>query len=151
MGLLGESDGEGDEANNSGSSNGLLDLEQAVCNKYPLLIQRPGEIEDEERSKSLISEFKAGDTGDRITRWLLHKLQSSSLEVELLARFSEGLSLNADTEKWQEEVINFWFFDSANLPPSAYKVEPTRTLFTTSALVDLGKVAPTGFSDVYHI
>ena len=132
-GILCESDGEieveveGDGTDILDPSNESVDLEQATHNKYPRLLEQLGEVEDEEMSKSLLSGFIQGDTSDRINRWLLHKLQSSRLEVELLARFSEGLRPTADTKQWLEEVHKFWFVDSANLPPSAYKAEPTLT------------------------
>jgi len=60
---------------------------------------------------------------------------SSSIEVELLARFSRASSPDGNendpwppsdtSERWQEEVLYFWFIDDANLPPSAYEATAT--------------------------
>lgn len=138
---------EGDENDILQTSNGSVDPEQAEYNRYPRLLTRPGEDEDERISKALLSEFKSGDTGDRITRWLLHKLRSSCSEVELLARFTDGLDRTVDTDKWQEEVLYFWFVDSSNLPPSAYEVEPTLTALPSSDLTDLSKMPPKRFGE----
>ena len=136
-GLLPE---EGDENDILQTFDGSVDPEQAEYYKFPRLLARPGEDEDEKRSKDLLSQFKPGDTGDRITRWLLHKLRSSCSEVELLARYTDGLDRTVDTQKWQEEVLYFWFMDSANLPPSAYELDPTLTAVPSSTLTDPNKV-----------
>jgi hypothetical protein len=141
---------ESDENDILQTSDGSVDPEQAEYNKFPRLLERPGEGEDEKRSKELLSQFKPGDTGDRITRWLLHKLRSSCSEVELLARYTDGLDRTVDTQKWQEEVLYFWFMDSANLPPSAYEVDPTLTA-VPSTLTDLNKVTPKLFGEKHFI
>jgi hypothetical protein len=144
-GLLAEE--EGDENDILRTSDGVVGPEQAEYNKYPRLLERPGEGEDEKSSKALLSEFKSGDTGDRITRWLLHKLRSSCSEVELLKRFTPGLDHTVDTDKWQEEVLYFWYIDSANLPPSAYELEPTLTAFPSTRLTDPNKASPKPFAE----
>jgi hypothetical protein len=133
------------------TSDGSVDPEQAEYNIFPWLLERPGEDEDEKKSKELLSQFKPGDTGDRITRWLLHKLRSSCSEVELLARYTDGLDRTVDTQKWQEEVLYFWFMDSANLPPSAYEVDPTLTAIPSSTFTDLNKVTPKLFGEKHFI
>jgi len=129
------------------TSDGVIGSEQAEYKRYPRLLERPGEGEDEKWSKALLSEFRTGDKGDRITRWLLHKLRSSCSEVELLKRFTPGLDHTVDTDKWQEEVLYFWFVDSANLPPSAYELEPTLTALPSSRLTDPNKVSPKLFGE----
>ena len=148
-GLLAED--EGDKNDILRTSDGVVGPEQAEYNKYPLLLERPGEDEDERRSKELLSEFRSGDTGDRITRWLLHKLRSSCSEVELLKRFTPGLDRTVDTNKWQEEVLYFWFIDSANLPPSAYELEPTFTAISSTRLTDPNKAPPKLFGEKHFI
>jgi hypothetical protein len=142
---------ESDENDILQTSDGSVDPEQAEYNKFPRLLERPGEDEDEKRSKELLSQFKPGDTGDRITRWLLHKLRSSCSEVELLARYTDGLDRTLDTQKWQEEVLYFWFTDSANLPPSAYEVDPTLTAIPSSTLTDLNNATPQLFGEKHFI
>jgi hypothetical protein len=124
--------------------------EQAEYSRYPRLLERPGEDEDERRSKKLLSDFRSGDTGDRITRWLLHKLRTSCSEVELLKRYN-GLDRTVDTDKWQEEVLYFWFVDSANLPPSAYELEPTITDFSSSRLTNPDNASPKLFAEKQFI
>jgi hypothetical protein len=156
-GLFGEAEDEGEsdsvsiseESDILKTSNGTVSLEQTEYNKYPLLLQQPDE--DDKFSRYLISGFKQDNTGDRITKWLLHKLRSSCSEVELLARYSEGLGPPMDTEKWEQEVLEFWFVDSANLPPSAYQLEPTLTASPPSAFTDPNKVATTRFGDAHLI
>jgi hypothetical protein len=129
---------------------GTVDPEEAEYNKYSVLRQKPEEIEDEKKSKILLTGFKTGDTGDRITCWLLHKLRLSCLEVELLARFSEGQG-PVDTEKWQEEVLEFWFVDSAHLPTAAYEATPAHTSFPHSPLTEQSKLARTNFEEAQFI
>ncbi len=145
MGLLpGE---EGDEIDILPASDGSIGPEKSQYSIYPQLLDQPDRDEDEQSSKQLLSEFRSGDTGDRITRWLLHKLRSSCSEVELLARFAAGLDRPVDTQKWQEEVLYFWFMDSANLPPSAYQLEPTLTADPSPPVTDPNNVQHKPFSD----
>jgi hypothetical protein len=66
-----------DETNILATANGEVDPGQAEYNTYPVLLPEPSEIEEEKKTQSLISEFRTGDTGNRITRWMLHKLKSS--------------------------------------------------------------------------
>jgi hypothetical protein len=141
----------GEEIDLSQFSTGLVDAEQAEYNKYRLLLEKPEEREEENKSKVLLTDFNEGDVGDRITCWLLHKLRLSGLEVELLARVADELGRSKDREKWQEEVLEFWFFDSANLPASAYKVEPTFTPFPPPPMTDLIKESHERFGNVYLI
>jgi hypothetical protein len=131
--------------------DGSIDPGHAEYNIFPRLLARPDEYEDEKVSKELLSEFKDGDTGDRIARWLLHKLRSSCSEVELLARYSNGLSRTVDNQKWQEEVLYFWFMDSTNLPPSAYELDPTLTAVPSTIITDPTKVTPKPFGEKHFI
>jgi hypothetical protein len=120
----------GEDGEDSDILTGLDGSTISDYDRFPLLLEQPDNEKDDVKSKSLISQFKDGDPGDRITRWLLHKLRSSCSEVELLARLSASDELDplADTSKWQEEVLEFWFLDSTTkLPPSAYKVQASIT------------------------
>lgn len=120
-------DDEGDIALQS--PNGTVDMAQAEYHRYPLLLQKPHD--DEKTFQELISDF--ADPGDRITRWLLHKLKSSCSEVELCARVSDdvaGQHDQHDTADWQEAVLRHWFHDAAVLPPAAFA--PNRTATTTA-------------------
>jgi hypothetical protein len=149
MGLLPKEAGE--ESDILQTSNGLVDPEKAEYAKFSQLLDLPGMDEDEKRSKELLSEFNSGDTGDRITRWLLHKLRSSCSEVELLSRFTDGLDRPVDIQKWQEEVLYFWFMDSAMLPPSAYELDPTVTAVPSSNVTDPEKVEHKPFGEKHYI
>lgn len=97
--------------------------------RYSLLLGQPAEEKIERDIKSLISDFNPQDPGDRIARWILHRLRSSYSEVELLERISvqHGLDPPANMGKWQEDVLEFWFLDSTFMPPSAYQVQHTPT------------------------
>jgi hypothetical protein len=155
-GLLGEGrdeevDSEGEERVILKSPDGSPNFQLSEYQKYSLLLEQPGHKGNKEWSKTLLTRFNQNDIGDRITRWLLHKLRSSCSEVELLARYSEGLGLAVDTKKWQEEVLNFWFIDDANLPASAYQVEPTLTAISSPSLTDLNGVVPTRFGNREYI
>jgi hypothetical protein len=155
-GLLGEGRdeevvSEDEESDILKSPDGSPNFERSEYQKYSLLLEQPDHKGSEEWSKTLITRFKQDDVGDRITRWLLHKLRSSCSEVELLARYAEGLGPTVDTEKWQEEVLYFWFIDDANLPASAYQHEPTLTAFSPSTLTDLNRAVPTRFGNREYI
>ena len=155
-GLFGEDEneddeGEGEQIDLLQPSIGSVDPERTEYEKYPLLLEKPEEKEDENKSKVLLTDFKEGDVGDRITCWLLHKLRSSGLEVELLASFTDGLDRFTDTEKWQEEVLQFWFFDSSNQHPSAYEVEPTLTALPRTPVKEPNKGSRKRFDDAQLI
>lgn len=155
-GLLGEGRddevvSEGEEIDILKGPDGSPNFEQSEYQKYSLLLEQAEHKGNEEWSKALITRFKQDDIGDRITRWLLHKLRSSCSEVELLARYSEGLDPTVDTEKWQEEVLNFWFIDDANLPASAYQLQPTLTAISPSSLTDLNRTVPKRFGNREYI
>jgi hypothetical protein len=143
----GEDEAEVEEIDLLRPSIGSVEPIKPKYDKYSILLGKPEVKEDENKSKVLLTDFKQGDVGDRITCWLLHKLRSSGMEVELLARLADGVDRSGVTEKWQEEVLEFWFFDSANLPASAYEVEPTtHTAFPPSPLTETKKFSD-HFSD----
>jgi hypothetical protein len=145
-GLLGE--GEESEAQNEDVDilNNSKESLMSEYERFPLLLEQPNEEKVDEKTVSLISEFDPRDRGDRIARWLLHKLRSSCGEVELLARISasdHGLEPFTTTGKWQEEVLDFWFLDSTILSPSAYQVQATVNKFDipTSPFADKNNVS----------
>lgn len=129
----------------------------AEYERFPLLLEQPnGEMADGAWN-SLITDFDPEDPGDRVERWLLHKLRSSCSEVELLARISasDGLGPFTTTEKWQEEVLEFWFLDSTVLPPSAYQVQDTVSKYDipTSPFADKNNVSlfKSGQAQLFHL
>jgi hypothetical protein len=138
----------------------LRDMDSPIITEYdrfPILLQQPENQHDEDVSRALITDFDPNNVGDRITKWLLHKLRSSSVEVEFLARHSrpstpaaEDSNLNVPfqpTDKWQEEVLDFWFFDDTKLPPSAYAVEATADSADLPRSPDIWSCYPPSFAD----
>lgn len=86
---------------------------------FPLLFPR---TEDAKASLgNLITEFDEGNKSSRINRWLLYTLQTSPLEVDLLADIFLQLTsiLNfsqwkTDLNQWQISVLSWWGKDEAN-------------------------------------
>lgn len=69
----------------------------------------------------LVSDFKEGDKSDLINRWLLQKLRTSPMEVELLhSTFLSHLSI-WDINRWEQDVLYFWSRDDANIPPDSFQ------------------------------
>ncbi|CAJ2507943.1 Uu.00g091290.m01.CDS01 [Anthostomella pinea] len=70
----------------------------------------------------LLSETRTGDKSDYINRWLLHKLHFSAMEAELLwCTFRSRLKI-LDIDRWQQDVLHFWWRDqAANLPPALFE------------------------------
>lgn len=71
----------------------------------------------------LIQDAKESDKTDFINRWLLHRLRTSAVEVELLySLFISSSSLTIlDFEQWQQDVLFYWTRDQqARLPPERY-------------------------------
>jgi hypothetical protein len=97
-------------------------IERSQFVKFPVLLPRPGSKE----VQLFNSGPKAGETshgaGDHINQWLLHQLRSSPLDVNLLARTFEGNYGHIKGEKWQFDVLAFWFKDGARKRASEYHV-----------------------------
>lgn len=71
----------------------------------------------------LIQDAKESDKTDFINRWLLHRLRTSAVEVELLySLFMSSSSLTIlDFEQWQQDVLFYWTRDDqARLPPERF-------------------------------
>ncbi|KAI1505880.1 hypothetical protein F5X99DRAFT_173828 [Biscogniauxia marginata] len=91
----------------------------------PNLSSREKHIDDAAREvniHALLSESKAEDKSDYINRWLLHKLHLSAMEAEVLwSTFRLRLKI-LDVDRWQRDVLHFWWRDpAANLPPAQFK------------------------------
>lgn len=80
----------------------------------------PTSVEDRAKLEFLITEFDENNKSDRINRWLLYKLQTSPLEIDLLARIFLKLVNILDFRQWEEKVLYFWGRDTANKPPGAF-------------------------------
>lgn len=75
----------------------------------------------EKRMDSLLSVFDEKDTGNRIERWMLHKLRSSSFEVVVFAGFFHGIRSLFGGELWDTQFEVFWFSDGAKPDPSRFR------------------------------
>lgn len=92
--------------------------------KYPLLLPLPNvkfpykpEITNQsERSNRTIMQASSSepyDTTGRINEWLLWRLRLSALDVNLLARTFQALSVTNNTpHRWQNSVLRVWFRDA---------------------------------------
>ncbi|KAI0157330.1 hypothetical protein GGR57DRAFT_63698 [Xylariaceae sp. FL1272] len=81
--------------------------------------KRIAEAAREANIHSLLSRTKAEDKTDYINRWLLHKLHESAMEAELLwTTFRSRLKI-LDIERWQRDVLQFWWRDELFDPPAA--------------------------------
>lgn len=69
---------------------------------------------------TLVIESAGDNKSDYINRWLLHRLRTSPLEVDLLYTiFSSTLKVK-NTRRWQEDVLYWWSRDGANKSKEAY-------------------------------
>jgi hypothetical protein len=60
---------------------------------------------------SLLSTVESDDKREYINRWLLHKLHHSAMEAELLwTTFRAKLKI-LDIDRWQRDVLHFWWRD----------------------------------------
>jgi hypothetical protein len=90
--------------------------------KYPLLLL-PARMTDEHVVDFEPKSNERSDiTMNRINEWMLGKLFSSPLEVNLLARTFEGTVGKMTQDDWQLSVLKFWHQDgmvtAANPAPS---------------------------------
>lgn len=71
----------------------------------------------------LVQDSNESDKTDFINRWLLHRLRTSTVEIELLySLFVSASSLHIlNLEQWQQDVLFYWTRDEqARLPPERY-------------------------------
>jgi hypothetical protein len=91
--------------------------------KFPLLLPIPGNKDfplpapnpqpDDKKEEDI---HKKQNPSDRINDWLLTKLRSSPLDVNLLVRTSESIVGHIITgEKWQFDVLMFWYNDGSKV------------------------------------
>jgi hypothetical protein len=78
--------------------------------KFPLLMHNPATQRIELKDSCLnLTEDPVEDAENRVDQWLFHQLRSSALDVNLLARIYQSMYGTIDGEKWQHDVIAFWF------------------------------------------
>jgi hypothetical protein len=94
--------------------------------KFPLLLPYPGNKKIQLQDQTPIPDDEEEDIherinpSDRINGWLLQKLRSSPLDVNLLARTFESLFGHIG-ERWQIEVLEFWYKDGSNEKATEYR------------------------------
>lgn len=85
----------------------------------------------------LVPDANESDKTDFINRWLLHRLRTSAVEVELLYSvfFSSSSLAILDLDRWQQDVLFYWTRDEqARLPPERY-IGPITSQYTQSQSV----------------
>ncbi|KAI0491227.1 hypothetical protein F4859DRAFT_460778 [Xylaria cf. heliscus] len=84
----------------------------------PIRAKRVKEAAREANMHSLLSTAESEDKSEYINRWLLHKLHHSAMEAELLwTTFRSKLKI-LDIDRWQRDVLNFWWRDEPFDPAS---------------------------------
>lgn len=103
--------------------------------KFPIIL--PQSAVGKADLDRLISDFNEKDKGDRIKLWMLDKLRTSPLEVELLVRVFLQVKRILDIREWQKDmsewefrVLFYWERDEANKVAEAFN--GPRTIQSTS-------------------
>jgi hypothetical protein len=94
----------------------------------------PASIKGKVALRVLITEFDENNKGDRISRWMLHKLCTSPLDADLLGRVFLNLLNLFNFRQWRTDLLHFqqsvlflWERDEAHKPPAAFKTLQTST------------------------
>lgn len=99
---------------------------------YPFRAEMFASAAKEFLIEHLIQDANESDKTDFINRWLLHRLRTSAVEVELLySLFISSSSLTIlNMEQWQQDVLFYWTRDEqARLPPERY-IGPVTSEYT---------------------
>ncbi|KAI1746350.1 hypothetical protein F4680DRAFT_442623 [Xylaria scruposa] len=84
----------------------------------PVRAKQVKEAAREANMHSLLSTAESEDKSEYINRWLLHKLHHSAMEAELLwTTFRSRLKI-LDIDRWQRDVLTFWWRDDLIDPMS---------------------------------
>lgn len=84
----------------------------------PFKAKRVEEAAREANIHSLLSATDSNNKSEYIDRWLLHKLHHSAMEAELLwSTFRSRLKI-LDIDRWQRDVLRFWWHDGPLEPES---------------------------------
>jgi len=103
---------------------------ESLYSMFPLLL--PNSDKGKADLDVLITEFEEKDKNDRINRWMLHKLQTSYYEVDLLLRVFFEIAKIIDfrhwptgTTEWELWVLLCWKWDKANKSADFFKTTQT--------------------------
>ncbi|KAI0407495.1 hypothetical protein F4802DRAFT_24499 [Xylaria palmicola] len=92
----------------------------------PVRARQANEAAREANMHSLLSSSESEDKSEYINRWLLHKLHHSAMEAELLwTTFRSRLKI-LDIDRWQRDVLHFWWRDES-VDPASVSVEDNDT------------------------
>ncbi|KAI8952674.1 hypothetical protein F4801DRAFT_200623 [Xylaria longipes] len=116
----------------------------------PVRAKQVREAAREANMHSLLSSAESEDKSEYINRWLLHKLHHSAMEAELLwTTFRSRLKI-LDIDRWQRDVLSFWWRDDLAGPVSvgigdngtnkASKCVGSRVGFSTLPYSDSGQL-----------
>ncbi|KAI0433360.1 hypothetical protein F5Y09DRAFT_329061 [Xylaria sp. FL1042] len=116
----------------------------------PARTKQVKEAAHEANMHSLLLNVESEDKSEYINRWLLHKLHHSALEAELLwTTFRSRLKI-LDIDRWQRDVLQFWWRDSPidlvssdigdNETDKASKFVGSRAGFNTLSYSDSGQL-----------
>ncbi|KAL3424946.1 hypothetical protein PVAG01_04227 [Phlyctema vagabunda] len=107
--------------------------EKSDCSKYPTLLGSPSKVE-----KKFSSSLRKTNPGSAcyINDWMLHKLQLSPLEVNLLARIYQ-VKGGEMYESWQLDVLAYWSKDGTTKKATATETESSLELDGHLNLVEL--------------
>ena len=117
---------------------------------FPELL--PESDESKFKLRFLITDFDEGNKSDRINRWIQYQLQTSLIEVELLARvFLHFLRIfdfsqwDMDLSEWEVKVLLWWQKDEANKSPEEFRIAYTNSSADHSfeSLYPRGRFVPT--------
>ncbi|KAI1750095.1 hypothetical protein F4782DRAFT_261325 [Xylaria castorea] len=116
----------------------------------PVRSKQVKEAAREANMHSLLSTAESEDKSEYINRWLLHKLHHSAMEAELLwTTFRSRLKI-LDIDRWQRDVLSFWWRDDLvdpisvgtgdNSTDKASKFVGSRVEFNTFPYSDSGQL-----------
>ncbi|KAI5919134.1 hypothetical protein F4810DRAFT_714852 [Camillea tinctor] len=89
------------------------------CN-VPLRQKHIDDAAREVNIHTLLRDSEMEDKSDYINRWLLHKLHLSAMEAEVLwSTFQIRLNI-LNVDRWQRDVLHFWWRDQAANIPSVH-------------------------------
>jgi hypothetical protein len=88
--------------------------------KYPVLLPQPRSKTPTVYARRIKPDEKADNSALYINEWMLDKLQSSALEVVLLASTFEGTG-GKIKEYWQNAVLSLWFSDGTTKPKTSLR------------------------------
>ena len=83
--------------------------------------QMEAEARKERGISTIFSGYEGNGKSEFVNRWLLQRLRTSPMEVDLLYNiFSNKLRIR-NPRRWQEDVLYYWRRDAANVPDELFR------------------------------